>query len=161
MSEPSQITDMDGWQHVVSFANDWQRCQVWVQRQPAASEEFIEHIVCLTVSIGQTTADHVDLQVLIELGGRHGEVLNCLDLLVLWEGNASGEVRVIKTVLAVTNLSACPREDGGEQDEDLLFVLLLLLVGPQDLDNLLGLVQVSPAQKIDDDDITANDRLSK
>lgn len=69
-----KVFDVNGGQTVVTSTNDRERCKLWVEREPRPSEEFIENVVSLTVTVRETTADDMHTEVLVELCGSHGQV---------------------------------------------------------------------------------------
>ena len=46
-----------------------------MQREPRSPEELIEDVVGLTMAVGQATADHANLDVLVELLRGHSQIL--------------------------------------------------------------------------------------
>lgn len=60
-----------------------------MQGEPCTPEKLIEDIVCLTVTVRQTTAENAHFDVLVELFGSHGQALQVLDILEAGIGDAT------------------------------------------------------------------------
>ena len=75
LDEAGQVFDVNGGQVVVARVDHWERSQVWMQREPRSPEEFIEDVVGLTMAVRQATADHTNLDVLVELLRGHSQIL--------------------------------------------------------------------------------------
>ena len=126
LDETGQVFDVNGGQGIVARVDHWKRSQVWMQREPCSPEELIEDIVGLTMAVGQTTADHANLDVLVELSRGHGQILQVLDHLEAWVGHSSGELIISQLGLTILTWSVSPDEDGGDDDERLLLRLVLV-----------------------------------
>lgn len=87
--ETGQIFHMNRRQNVIPIANARQRSQVWVERKPRPPEKLIEDIVSLPVAVWQSTTDDSHLDIVIELDGGHGQVLQVFHHLIAREGHSS------------------------------------------------------------------------
>ena len=84
-----------------------------------------------------------------------------LDHLEAWVGHSCRKLFISQLGLAVSIRSVSPGEDGRDDNERLLLRLVLMQGLSQDLDDFLGLVQVCPAQQVNDDAISGEQRLAK
>ena len=129
--------------------------------KPCSPEEFIEDVVGFAMAVGKAAADDMDSEVLVKFGGRQGQVLEVLHHLVSWERDASLEVSICEAFLAFLKHSVGPCEDGGDEDEDLGLGVGLVDRLSQDLDDLLGFLEVSAAEQVNDDLVASEDTLGE
>jgi hypothetical protein len=82
---------MKGWNKVSASVDKWQGSQVWVQADPSASEEFVEDIILLSVSVQESGADQVNLnlRLLIEC---QSILFNLLNMKVLWQWHSTVDI---------------------------------------------------------------------
>ena len=125
--ETRQVLHMDRWQEVIAGVDDWERSQVWVEREPRPSEELIEDVVSFTMAVGQATAHDMYTEILVEFCGGDGQVFDMLHHLESWEGHTPLEIFISKVALAISKLCICPGEDRCDKHKDLLLVGLVLM----------------------------------
>ena len=132
-----------------------------MQRKPSPPEEFIENVVGLSMTVGKTTADDMDADVLIELAGSHGKVLKMLDHLVARVRHTALEVLITELRFAVGQRSVGPCENWRDNHERSLLALVLMKRLSEDLDNLLSLVKVGATDQVNDNMVSTDHRLAK
>ena len=109
--ETRQVLHMDRRQEVIAVVNNGERGQVWVEGEPRPPEEFVEDVVGFTMAEGQTTAHDMHTEVLVELCGGDGQVLDMLHHLEPREGHTPLEIFISEVALAFRELCVRPGED--------------------------------------------------
>ena len=132
-----------------------------MQRKPRSSEELVEDIIGLTVTVRKSTTDHMHANILIEFGSCHGQVLEVLDHLEARVGHTSLELFVAENLFAVTTLCVSPGEDRGDDYEGLLLGLMVVEGLSQDLNNSFSFVKICSTEKINNDTVGTDQALAE
>ena len=77
------------------------------------------------MTVGESTANDTDLNILVKFGGCHGEVLQVLDHLEARERHTPLEISVSKFFCLAT-LGVGPGKNGRDDDKNLLLLLMLV-----------------------------------
>ena len=132
-----------------------------MQREPRSSEELIEDVIGLTVTVRESTTDHMNANVFIELSRGHSQVLKVLDHLEARVGHSCLVVTIDELALALSALRIGPGEDWGDNHKGLLLSLMFMQGLSKDLNNLLSLIKVSPAEKVNNDAVSIEQGLAE
>jgi len=63
-----QVGDVYCWQTVVAFFDDWKSCELGMEADPGSSEELVEDIVLLSISIDEAGPNNMNTQSWVVLG---------------------------------------------------------------------------------------------
>ena len=98
---------------VFAIPNHWESRKLWVQRDPRAPKELIEHVVGLSISVWESTAHNVHAEAFMELVGCHGQVFQVFGELELGEMHSLLEVSVGEhAAFTRATVRVGPSEDG-------------------------------------------------
>ena len=112
-----KIQNVNGWNSVVSFAENRERSKSGMQRKPSSSEEFVEHSVLLSISILQPRAYDMHSQVIVRFHSRKSHHLNIFNVLV-----SDGRDSLLPVLINKVQFFVLPN---GHFSIALLFLLLL------------------------------------
>jgi len=146
-----KVAHVDSRQRVLAVTDHWQSSEIRMQRNPGASEELIEAIVCLAISINQTTAYHMHAKLLVELIRGHRQILDVLCLLKLRKRNASREVSV--RICCRAALAVGPSEHWRDHNQHLVLVVLFRTRLSENLQDLFGFFHVCSTLQVNDEDV--------
>lgn len=133
----SEISYMNGWNNIISLANNWKSSKIWMERNPSASKEVVEDVILLSIAVEEASTDNMDPQPLVGPAQSDGCLLNCFEILELWERHP---LFILGVVIRNSGGSFAPNHWICDKDQDLIF--FLGIVGLlQCFKNLVGLIK--------------------
>lgn len=76
---------MNSWQVVFTTVDYWKSSQVWMEGNPCSSEELVENVILLAVTVKETRANDVHIHHGVGFAQGKGCLFNLFQALVFWK----------------------------------------------------------------------------
>ena len=132
-----EISYMNGWNNIISLSNNWKSSKIWMEGNPGTSKEVVEDVILLAIAVEEASTNNMDPQPLVGPTQSDGRLLNCFEVLELWERHP---FFILGVFVRNSGGSFAPNHWICDKHQDLIFFLRTVAL-LQCLKNLVGLIK--------------------